>query len=369
MPLVYLSPVPWASFAQRPHHFVRWYRQRRGGAVLWVDPYPTRLPDASDLRALTRRGGAQASSSGEDVPHWLRVLRPRALPLEPLPGLRALNGVLWRGLLGEIDAFAGSKGCVLGVGKPSRLALEVLARHPGAPSFYDAMDNFPAFYRGLSRLSMDRCERELAARCTRITVSSTALERRFASHSRKLSKALNACVTHGLPPVSAAAPAGRPVLGYVGTIGRWFDWGLVTALAEAAPEATVRLVGPVHAPPPGPLPGNVELAPPCGHAEALRHMTGFSAGLIPFRLTELSASVDPIKYYEYRSLGLPVLSTRFGEMALRGDDAAVFFLETDVDPAEVAQAAMQWRRNEDDIMDFRARNSWEARFDASFVIP
>lgn len=371
MRLVYLSPVPWDSFDQRPHQFVEWCRVRHGASVLWIDPYPTRLPDASDLRRLCRleRPVAACPPRGH-APGAVRVLRPRSFPVEPLPGLRQANRPLWRGVLREVDAFVSGGGAVLGVGKPSRLALEILSRHPGVPSFYDAMDNFPAFYTGLSRRSMQRCESAVEDRADRIVVSSTELSRRFARHAGRLSKALNACASDRLPqPRLAGPPDARPVLGYVGTIGHWFDWGLVTSLAEANPRVSVRLVGPVHVPPPGPLPGNVELLPPRAHAEALLLMREFSAGLIPFKLTELTASVDPIKYYEYRSLGLPVVSTGFGEMALRRSEPGVFILDGDAHPSRIAEAALSWRCGVDEVMDFRAENSWEARFDASFVLP
>jgi hypothetical protein len=43
-------------------------------------------------------------------------------------------------------------------------------------------------------------------------------------------------------------------------------------------------------------------------------MRQWHAGLIPFVRNALTDSVDPVKYYEYRSCGLPVLTTLFGEM-------------------------------------------------------
>ncbi len=48
-------------------------------------------------------------------------------------------------------------------------------------------------------------------------------------------------------------------------------------------------------------------------------MAEFDVGLIPFKQNALTAAVDPIKYYEYRALALPVISTDFGEMHERGD--------------------------------------------------
>jgi hypothetical protein len=304
------------------------------------------------------------------IPEWLTTLRPHSLPVEPLPGAGALNRLFWNDALQAIDTFIEKGECQLGIGKPSEFALQVLARHPAVPSLYDAMDDFPAFYRGLSRAAMGRREQAVAARVTWISVSSTALADRFAAYHAKLTLALNACVIEALPPPNTTIKSsGRPVLGYVGTIGHWFDWTLVFALAEANPSMCIRLIGPTYVLPPGPMPHNVELLPACDHASALRFMQEFSAGLIPFKRNGLTASVDPIKYYEYRALGLPVLSARFGEMALRDRLAGVFLMDKHSDLAKLVRTAVAYEYEIDEIQAFRTENSWEARFDTSGILP
>lgn len=370
MRLVYFSPVPWASFAQRPHKFVEWFHARRGGDVLWVDPYPTRLPELADFRRIKASGGsAMPLAAQRSAPAWLTILRPRSLPIEPLPGAGALNRRLWNDILQAIHAFIEKEECRLGIGKPSELALQVLARHPTVSSIYDAMDDFPAFYRGLSRIAMGRRERKVAAQVTRISVSSTALADRFATYHSKLTLALNACAIETLPSPSATTKSsGRPVLGYVGTIGHWFDWPLVFDLAEANPSMCIRLIGPIYALHPRPLPRNIELLPACDHATAMKFMQEFSVGLIPFKHTDLTASVDPIKYYEYRALGLPVLSTSFGEMALRDGLAGVFLMNKHSDLASLVRTAMASECEIDEMQEFRTANSWEVRFDASGIL-
>lgn len=371
MRLAYLSPVPWNSFAQRPHKFVEWFHGRGGGDVLWIDPYPTRLPGLADFRRARAEGKSSTERAPKwSTPSWLTVLRPRSLPIEPLPGAGALNRVLWNEVLQAVAAFVGKGECLLGIGKPSELALQVLARYPGLPSLYDAMDDFPAFYRGISRLSMEKRERRVAARVSRLLVSSSALADRFAAHREKLSLAHNACAPETLPPASVMRKRpGKPVLGYVGTIGHWFDWSLVFDLAEANPSLCVRLIGPARVVPRGHMPRNIELRPAVDHVTAIESMQEFSVGLIPFKRTDLTASVDPIKYYEYRALGLPVLSTRFGEMALREGLAGVFLLDAHSDPADAVASAMACEQDIGQIREFRAANSWQARFDACGVLP
>lgn len=371
MRLVYLSPVPWTSFAQRPHKFVEWFHAKRGGDVLWVDPYPTRLMALEDLRRLKAGGwGAKKQTKKRKTPAWLTVLHPRSLPIEPLPGAGVINRLLWNDVLQEIDMFIDGGECLLGIGKPSALALQVLDRHAAVTSLYDAMDDFPAFYRGISRLALAHREVDVAMRVNRILVSSTMLADRFASDRAKLALAHNACSVDTLPPIDAARlTRGRPVLGYVGTIGHWFNWRLVFTLAEVNPSICIRLIGPAYVLPTEPIPANIELLPACDHGAAIRAMQEFSVGLIPFKCIDLTASVDPIKYYEYRALGLPVLSSRFGEMALRDGSAGVFLVDKHEELAHLVRTAMAYKCGEEEIHEFRKANSWETRFDASGILP
>lgn len=369
MRLVYLSPVRWASFAQRSHQFVRWFHARRGGDVLWIDPYPARFPAWRDWR----RVGAERYAAADAPPRppaWLSVVRPFALPVEPLRRLGSLHARLWGRLLRLVGDFVAGGDCLIAIGKPSELALQVLERHPHVASLLDAMDDFPAFYRGAARRAMEHRTRRVAARVSRILVSSERLRHRFGQHRTKLEVVRNACDVEDVLPdgVSRRDPE-HPVLGYVGTIGPWFDWRLVTALAQCDPGLRVRLVGPVLSGPGAPLPGNVELSPACAHGVALRVMQGFSVGLIPFEHTDVTDAVDPIKYYEYRALGLPVLSSRFGEMARREGEPGVFLVDARAALAPQVCHALRHRDNEDEIRLFQAKNSWTARFDDARRVP
>jgi hypothetical protein len=98
-------------------------------------------------------------------------------------------------------------------------------------------------------------------------------------------------------------------------------------------------------------------------------MQDFDVGLIPFKRTDLTASVDPIKYYEYRALHLPVLSTCFGEMALRQGQSGVFLTNKHSELSRMARAAIASKCEIKDIQQFRTVNSWKARFDAAGILP
>ena len=91
-------------------------------------------------------------------------------------------------------------------------------------------------------------------------------------------------------------------------------------------------------------------------------MGDFDVGLIPFKKNSLTASVDPIKYYEYRALGLPVVSTAFGEMLVHGKEQGVFLLNGALDSKAIFDKALHYQADEPTVMLFREQNSWERRF-------
>ena len=375
--LVYLSPVPLGSFAQRPHHFVHWFHERFGARVLWIDPGPSRLPRLSDWPRLVRwfQGGGPALGPHWQKADWLGHAAPRVLPLEPFAIGRLVNRWLWRDLLRQVDAFV-TPDTLLVMAKPCALSLELGRRYPQLPLVFDAMDSMPGFCTGVSRRWMEQAEAAQAERADRIWASSHALAAHHAHHAHKTTLVLNALTLPASTPGpsqssdSPLAAGRRPVLGYLGVIDHWFDWALLLRLAGQYPEAEVRLVGPVRHAAPRPLPPNVRCLPAVPQHQVYEVLRGFDAGLIPFARDAVTEYVDPVKYYEYRALGLPVLSTRFGEMAHRGLADGVHFLEDLLAPVAPAgtpalQALLAERPDPQQAQAFCREHSWANRFEAA----
>ena len=360
MSLVYLSPVRWADFAQRPHKFAQWHHARHGGQVLWLEPYPTRLPKLADLR----RNSPGRRPPGQEVPHWLQRVAVPAIPAEPVPGATVVNRALWGDALRRVRAFAAAQPTELVIGKPSRLALLALRAGGFSRTSYDAMDDFPAFHRGLSARSLARVETQLARSVDCVLASSSRLRAKFEALGATTLLVRNACDVESLEAAVAAAGApDQDLVGYVGTIAPWFDWELVCGLARLRPDKRFLLVGPLHTALPADLPANVGWEPACAHPEAMRRMARFGAGLIPFRSSALSEAVDPVKYYEYRALGIPVLSTAFGEMTQHAqEDPGVFLVRDAEGAAQALDRAQSMPAGAEWVREFRARNSWDARF-------
>ena len=364
--LVYLSPVPWASFAQRPHKFVKWYHNRTGNSVLWVEPYATRLPKLKDFKRLRI---SREKCSSESPPKWLDILSVGGIPVEPLPVVNMANSFLWRKACRNIAEFANGSGALIVIGKPSEFALQLLRYLKPDYSIYDAMDNFPAFYRGLSRISITRKEALVVESVDLVITSSTNLMNHWGSSCKEVQlvrNGLDFSMSKGI--VKQHESRKKKVFGYVGTIAEWFDWEWLVELAICRPKDDIRLIGPCFEESPIKLPSNIVLYSELKHEAALVAMSLFDVGLIPFKKTELTESVDPIKYYEYRSLSLPVISTNFGEMKHHSQQSGVF-LSYDTDDIEcLALEALSYHFETGLAEDFSSKNTWDFRFDKSGIL-
>ena len=199
MKLIYLSPVPWASAAQRPHRYVEYFHGCTGKDVLWINPYPVRFPRPDDFIRLWH----SSSLSDSFIPEWLTVLRIRSLPIEPLQSLGKLNLLLWERAFQEVSDFLDGEPFIIVVGKPSLFALTLLKKYEDFPSSYDAMDSFPYFYTGMARRALMKREREIAGLVDSITASSVPLKEHWRLFHHAVQLIPNGLDVSSIPSVKA----------------------------------------------------------------------------------------------------------------------------------------------------------------------
>jgi len=112
-----------------------------------------------------------------------------------------------------------------------------------------------------------------------------------------------------IPPELAALP--RPVFGYFGVIDERLDYDLIARLANAFPDGSVAMVGPL---------AKVErhMLPTAANIHWLGHrayddlpaiVKGFDVCLMPFALNDATRYINPTKTLEYLAAAKPVVST------------------------------------------------------------
>lgn len=160
-------------------------------------------------------------------------------------------------------------------------------------------------------------------------------------------------------------PAGeRPIVGFVGALYDWIDWKLIAAVASALPEYDFVFVGPHdRRSSTGKLAkvANVTFTGPRPYEQVPAYVQAFDICWVPFDRSNVSRAANPVKIYEYLSLGKPVVSTpvadtqSFGGQVVvgRGPDEIVARLRAARGESDDRAAAARVR--------FAQENSWDIR--------
>ena len=107
----------------------------------------------------------------------------------------------------------------------------------------------------------------------------------------------------------------RPVLGFFGLFAEWIDADLIREVALAKKDWTLEFIGPRrHVPAELLALPNVVFKDAVDYADLPRAIGHWTAAWIPFEVSELTASVNPLKLREYLSAGLPTACTEMPEV-------------------------------------------------------
>lgn len=105
-----------------------------------------------------------------------------------------------------------------------------------------------------------------------------------------------------------------PIVGYFGNIERRLDYPLLDSITQANPDVSFVFSGPVskeH------VPGwfyerrNIHLTGAVPYEQMPQVLKGFDVAMIPFKRDEVSATIFPLKLFEYLGAGKPVVATDF----------------------------------------------------------
>jgi UDP-galactopyranose mutase len=163
----------------------------------------------------------------------------------------------------------------------------------------------------------------------------------------------------------------RPRLGFYGVIDERMDLALITAVADARPDWTLVLVGPVVKIDPADLPrrDNIVYLGGKAYADLPAYLAGWDVALMPFAINESTRFISPTKTPEYLAGGRPVVSTPIVDVvrhygAMPGvriaSDAQTFIAACDA-ALKDARTPETWLPQVDEAL---AKLSWDETFRA-----
>jgi hypothetical protein len=234
---------------------------------------------------------------------------------------------------------------------------------------YHCVDDYAEF-AGVSRESIRRLEADLVRRSDVVITSSERLrDERLPLNPRTHFVTHGVDVEHFGRALDPATPIPeelrhlpRPIVGFFGLMAEWVDVGLIRAMADRHPDWSIVLLGRV-ATDVSSLAGrpNVRFLGRKPYAALPAYCRGFDAGIVPFRMSDLTVRANPLKLREYLAAGLPVASTplpevlRYDALVETGATDQEFIAAVERALARRSPAAVRER------VDAMRAESWEAR--------
>lgn len=344
-----------------------------GDRVLFVESLGLRRPTVAgrDVSRMARRlvRGLQPPRERDGV----HVLSPLVIPLHANAAVRRVNARLLPALVGRAARRLGMDRPILwGYVPQAEALLDVLD-----PSLvvYHCVDDI-ATQEGIDTASFRAAEARFARRADLVLASAPRLAERMRALSDNVLYAPNVADTGAfatalqdgpVDPAVAALPAPRLV--FTGAIAeKKLDLPLLAAVARARRDWSIALVGPIGLGDPHTDVATLQAEPNVHLLGARRYeelpavLRGADVTLIPYRASELTASIFPMKVYEYLAAGRPVVATPLPALegveeitVAEGADAFVAAVERELTSDGPARRAARSAA--------AAANSWDARLD------
>lgn len=111
----------------------------------------------------------------------------------------------------------------------------------------------------------------------------------------------------------------KPIIGYIGVVASWCDLDLIAQTADKFSHCNLVMIGPLYNISEVPQRPNLHWLGFKSYEKLAAYARLFDVGIIPFKKTSMTESVNPIKMWEYMATGMPVVATALPEANKHGD--------------------------------------------------
>lgn len=351
--LICFSHLRWDFVLQRPQHLMRRFAKTHR-VFFWEEAIPT--------------------------PHHLPYLEFHAFDADRVQAIRPRLPEHWSGAKREkglselLDQFLE----VTGVSDPLLWFYSPMfwpvARHLSASAIvYDCMDELSAFRFAPGELTSREVDL-IAAADVVFTGGWSIWEAKRGQHDNihafpsSVDTAHFAAARGPLADPADQAALPRPRLGYYGVIDERLDLGLIASIAQAHPDWSIVMLGPLAKLSPEDLPRapNIHWLGQKSYAELPAYLAGWDVALMPFALNEATRFISPTKTPEYLAGGRPVVSTPIRDVLRHyggvtavhiGEGEAGFLRACETALRQAVESAAPWRQSADLAL---AGMSWDA---------
>jgi glycosyltransferase involved in cell wall biosynthesis len=309
----------WDSDPTSKHHVMKILS--RANKILWINSIGMRTPTLS--RSDGRRIWAKLRESTKGlckVNNNLYHFTPLVLPFPSSQAATSINKYLLKAVISYYKKKLNMKDVQLWTFLPN--VVDLLGSLGEELVIYYCVDEWSKF-SFMDGRSMKKMEIKLLKKADLVITSAKNLFRDKVRYN-----ADTHLVTHGvdydyfskvlfdsIPIAEDIKTIKRPIIGFFGLIHEWIDLELLEKIAITNPEWSLVLIGKAsvdierltkHE--------NVHHLGQKPYDKLINYCKAFDVALIPFRVNDLTANVNPIKLREYLAAGIPVVSTALPEV-------------------------------------------------------
>ncbi len=322
--IICVSSIDW-DFVWQGHQEIMSTFARNGNRVLYIENTGIRAPGFGDLNRLKHRllNWRKGIRGIREESNNLFVCSPLILPFPYSRIAKFINRFLLVNSIKVWEKAIGFKSPIIWTFLPTAVSVSLIDNIEHSIVVYYCIAEFAQLAD--SSKKVNRLEAELLRRCDIVFAQGEKIKSRCERYNRNVH-----IFPFGVNPDIFLKPARDiarpddiksipgPILGYVGGVHKHIDFDLLKELADANPEASIVLVGPIQTEEAQVrLKGleNVHLLGMKDHSQLPGYIDAFDLCLIPYRVTEYTKTVYPTKLNEYLLRGKRVLSTALPEVA------------------------------------------------------
>jgi glycosyltransferase involved in cell wall biosynthesis len=155
------------------------------------------------------------------------------------------------------------------------------------------------------------------------------------------------------------------IIGYFGGISNWFDVDLIFSLSRNFSDCEIVIIGPINN---NDLVekaqniNNITLTGARNYSDLPKYLFHYDVCIMPFIINDLIKDVNPVKLYEYLSMGKPVVAPFYDEISEFGD--LIYLAISQQDFIDKVKLSLNETNNDwvkQIRIEFAKQNSWSSR--------
>lgn len=343
--ILYFSQVPWSWIKQRPQFLAE------------------ELAYYYDITVVTKCSFSEQKKQAEETPVKFAALY--RLPFERFRLVAIISNFL---CMLQVWLMA-KKYDIIWTSSPSQY--DIIRLVGNKIVVYDCMDDMLSFSNNTIKNNIiKKRERNLYNRANIVLSSSLFLKNKLIDrYGKKEINVVNNAIKSKINDEVIPLPEDLKkyfkkdtfTITYIGTISEWMDYELLRKIVDSDERFVINLFGPCAYK--EDVPNRVNFCGSVSHDLVFSVMNESSALIMPFIVTELIRSVNPVKLYEYIYSGKPCLAPLYTESAQFGDFAYLYKDHSDCLSIlhNCSNNSFVNKRSLEECRNYAKNNTWKSR--------